>query len=140
MLAVVDANHLSELERDAQLPLLFEKRRLAAGFEVFTTIITVQEITKGWLALLNRKSTPQQQVRLYQRFNRSYEALRDWDILPFDQEAAAELAVLARQRVNIGPMDLKIAAICLAHDATLLTRNLKDFRKVPGLRVENWLE
>lgn len=100
--------------------MLFEKRRLAAGFEVFTTIITVQEITKGWLALLNRKSTPQQQVRLYQRFHRSYEALRDWDILPFDQEAAAELAVLTRQRVNIGPMDLKIAAICLAHDAAKL--------------------
>ncbi len=139
MLAVVDTNHLSELERDAQLPMLFEKRRLAAGLEVFTTIITVQEITKGWLALLNRKSTPQEQVRLYQRFHRSYEALRDWDILPFDQEAASELVALTRQRLNIGPMDLKIAAICLAHDATLLTRNLKDFRKVPGLKVENWL-
>jgi tRNA(fMet)-specific endonuclease VapC len=37
-------------------------------------------------------------------------------------------------------MDLKIAAICLAHDALLLTRNLVDFRRVPGLRVEDWLE
>ena len=36
--------------------------------------------------------------------------------------------------------DLKIAAICLAHDATLLTRNLVDFEKVPGLRVENGLD
>lgn len=37
-------------------------------------------------------------------------------------------------------MDLKIAAICLAHDAMLLTRNLSDFRHIPGLRVENWLD
>ncbi|MFN0078159.1 MAG: type II toxin-antitoxin system VapC family toxin [Prosthecobacter sp.] len=37
-------------------------------------------------------------------------------------------------------MDLKIAAICLAHDAMLLTRNLSDFDQIPGLRVENRLE
>jgi tRNA(fMet)-specific endonuclease VapC len=35
-------------------------------------------------------------------------------------------------------MDLKIAAICLANDATLLTRNSTDFGKVPALRTENW--
>ena len=37
-------------------------------------------------------------------------------------------------------MDLKIAAICIAHDPLLLTRNLVDFEKVPGLQVENWLD
>jgi tRNA(fMet)-specific endonuclease VapC len=37
-------------------------------------------------------------------------------------------------------MDLKIAAINLVHDAILLTRNLVDFAKIPGLRVENWLD
>ncbi|MEO5802504.1 MAG: type II toxin-antitoxin system VapC family toxin, partial [Verrucomicrobiota bacterium] len=42
--------------------------------------------------------------------------------------------------VRIGSMDLKIACIALAHDATLLTRNVNDFSQVPGLRVENWLE
>ena len=37
-------------------------------------------------------------------------------------------------------MDLRIASIAIANDATLLSRNLKDFSRVPGLRVENWLE
>jgi len=37
-------------------------------------------------------------------------------------------------------MDLKLASICLAHEGTLLTRNVVDFAKVPGLRVENWLD
>lgn len=41
-------------------------------------------------------------------------------------------------RPRIGTMDLKIAAIALANDATLLSRNLRDFGKVPGLRVEDW--
>jgi tRNA(fMet)-specific endonuclease VapC len=34
--------------------------------------------------------------------------------------------------------DLKIAAISLANNATLLSRNMQDFRRVPGLRVEDW--
>ena len=37
-------------------------------------------------------------------------------------------------------VDLKIASICLVHDGLLLTRNLSDFAKVPGLRVENRLD
>jgi predicted nucleic acid-binding protein len=43
-------------------------------------------------------------------------------------------------RQQVGTQDLKIACICLANDATLLTRNLADFQPVPGLRVESWLD
>jgi predicted nucleic acid-binding protein len=56
----------------------------------------------------------------------------------FDERAATEFQRLRRSRLRIGTMDLKIAAIVLAHDATLLSRNLSDFRKVPGLKVEDW--
>ena len=44
----------------------------------------------------------------------------------------------AARVIRIGTMDLKIAAIVLAHDATLLTKNLSDFRKVPGSKVADW--
>ena len=47
---------------------------------------------------------------------------------------------LRDQRIRIGTHDLKIASIVLAHDATLLTRNTVDFAKVPGLRIQNWLD
>ena len=47
---------------------------------------------------------------------------------------------LESQHVRVGTMDLKIASICLAHDALLLSRNLVDFEKVPELRVANWLD
>jgi len=36
-------------------------------------------------------------------------------------------------------MDLKIASICLANGATLLSRNIVDFNNVPRLHVEDWL-
>jgi tRNA(fMet)-specific endonuclease VapC len=44
-----------------------------------------------------------------------------------------------KQEIRIGTQDLKIAAIALANDALLLSANVRDFQKVPGLRVENWL-
>ena len=140
MLAVVDTNHLSELDRDSTLAARFAERRRTSRIEVFVSVISIQEIARGWLALLNRPRKVVEQVVFYARFQRSITALRDWDILPFDEEAADIFDSLHRSRVRIGTMDLKIAAVCIAHDATLLTRNLADFEKVPGLRVENWLD
>ena len=62
-----------------------------------------------------------------------------WQILPFDERAAEEFRRLRGERVRIGATDLKIAANTLVHAGTLVSRNLRDFDKVPGLRVENWL-
>jgi len=59
-------------------------------------------------------------------------------LIAFDQAAAAIVQRLQKQRIRIGTMDLKIASIALAQDATLLSRNVADFEKVPGLRVEDW--
>ena len=59
-------------------------------------------------------------------------------VLEFDEAAAAHFERLQQLRLRVGTMDLKIAAIALARDATVLSRNLKDFTRVPGLRVEDW--
>ncbi len=59
-------------------------------------------------------------------------------IFPFDTVAAEQYETLRRMHIRIGTQDLKIATTCLAHDATLLTRNLRDFNKVPDLRAEDW--
>ena len=62
----------------------------------------------------------------------------DWG--PSGERRRTSVENLKRQRLRCGTMDLKIAAICLVHDGLLLTRNLSDFAKIPGLRVENWLD
>lgn len=62
--------------------------------------------------------------------------------LPFDDAAAEHYArirhELETEGRNIGPYDLQIAAICLANDCVLVTANLNEFKRVSGLRVENW--
>jgi tRNA(fMet)-specific endonuclease VapC len=45
---------------------------------------------------------------------------------------------LRRQKIRIGTRDLRIAATALVHDLTLVTRNHKDFFRVPALRIEDW--
>ena len=68
--------------------------------------------------------------------------LQSLPILPFGE---AEARAAARIRADletvgkpIGPHDVLIAATALAHGATLVTRNLREFRRVKGLRVEDW--
>lgn len=66
----------------------------------------------------------------------------DLKSLPFDDAAAEEYATirfqLRRAGTPIGPNDLLIAATALAHDATVVTRNEREFVRVPGLRVQRW--
>jgi tRNA(fMet)-specific endonuclease VapC len=59
-------------------------------------------------------------------------------VLPFDAAAASIHDNLRTQRVRIATMDLRIAAIALSRSLILLTRNTRDFGKVPGLVTEDW--
>ena len=67
---------------------------------------------------------------------------RNFRSLPFDGAAAREFGRIRAdlQRVGrpIGPYDLQIAAIALAHDLTLVTHNTDEFKRVDGLRIEDW--
>lgn len=58
--------------------------------------------------------------------------------MAFDAPAAAVFDGLRAQRVRIATMDLRIASIALSRGLILLTRNVSDFSKVPGLVTENW--
>ena len=79
-------------------------------------------------------------MKAYAQFQHSLELMMELHLLPFDGASAALFHQLQPSFRHIGTMDLKIAAICVTHDTLLLNRNLADFEKVPGLRVENWLD
>jgi tRNA(fMet)-specific endonuclease VapC len=59
-------------------------------------------------------------------------------VAPFDAAAAAEFDALRTAGVRVATMDLRIAAIAISRQWTVLSRNLVDFQRVPGLRVEDW--
>lgn len=104
------------------------------------TIVTVEERMRGWLAVLAKERTAIRQVVGYRELSRLFEFYQEFEIAPFDEAAAGIFDDLRGQRLRIGTMDLKIAAIALAQNAVLLSANLSDFKRVPGLRVENWLD
>jgi tRNA(fMet)-specific endonuclease VapC len=93
---------------------------------------------RGWLARAAQANSPARLVSAYARLQKHIETFKVIPVVPFDEAAAEELEGLRQARVRIGTMDLRIAAICLARRATLLSRNLGDFGRVPGLRVEDW--
>jgi tRNA(fMet)-specific endonuclease VapC len=63
-------------------------------------------------------------------------------ILPFDRQSAARAASLRvdleKAGMQIGPLDTLIAGTALAHGATLVTHNFREFSRIPGLQVEDW--
>lgn len=138
MFTVLDTNHLRELVHETPLGLRLQDRLATA--EVFTTVVTAHEVLQGWAARINQQAAGPAQVEPYLHFQTALLALRNFDLLPFDDDAAQIFLGLRRAFRRVGTMDLKIASICLAHDATLLTRNVADFIGLPGLRVDNWLD
>jgi len=105
-----------------------------------TTIVTVEEQLRGWLEQIARKHDPLKQVSAYEQLANLFEFFRKWKIIHFNIPAAEQFKILRNQKIRVATMDLKIAAIALVNDALLLSGNLRDFRQVPGLRLENWLE
>ncbi len=105
-------------------------RRLAAS-EVGVSSITVAELAFG----VSKSGSARNRAAL-QAF------LVPLDIAAFDLAAALAYgdlrANLQRRGQPIGPLDLQIAAHALSLDAILVTNNEREFRKVPGLSLENW--
>jgi tRNA(fMet)-specific endonuclease VapC len=137
---ILDTDHISLLDRASSPEAQRLRFRLASlkPEERVTTIITFEEQMRGWMSYLAQARSLSQQVEAYRRLKGFLDRYLKITVLEFDKAAAAEFQRLKQSRLRIGTMDLKIAAIALTHRATLLSRNLTDFRQVPGLKVEDW--
>ena len=137
---VLDTDHISLMEWSAGLARQNLLRRLSMvpPDEVFTTIVTYEEQTRGWMGYAARTRTTAQQIEAYRKLERHLDLYRRVQVLGFDERAGAEFERLKKARIRVGTMDLKIAAIALAHGATVLTRNRGDFEQVTGLQIEDW--
>jgi tRNA(fMet)-specific endonuclease VapC len=102
------------------------------------TIVSSQETMKGWLAYCAKARTPEKYIDAARKLHVALDFYSVIEMLDLDTRAADLIKRLEKANLKIGTMDLRIASIVLAHDATLLSANLSDFRKVPGLKVEDW--
>jgi tRNA(fMet)-specific endonuclease VapC len=132
---LLDTNIISNMMRDANgvAALRFECIANEVALPYFCTSVVVEcELRFG----MARKPNP----RLELAYDRVMPSL---EILPLGSEVAAHYAqvrsALERLGTPIGPNDTLIAAHALALDCTLVTGNEAEFRRVPGLQVENWL-
>jgi tRNA(fMet)-specific endonuclease VapC len=107
--------------------------------DVAVSAITLQEQMQGFLAALARARDRQQIALVYQMLvTRLLPVWTRFPVLPFSEPAILRFEQLRTLKLNVGLMDLRIAAIALENGLTVVTRNLRDFNRVPGLKTEDW--
>ncbi len=135
---VFDTDHLSLLQRGHK-PLLARIEQHAAG-ELAITIVTVEEQLRGRLAQVRKAANPEQLAQSYKWLRETFDSLARLGVLDFDEAASRVYTDLLRQKIRIGTHDLRIAAIVIANDAVLVTRNMQDFANISEVRLENWAD
>ena len=136
---ILDTDHMTILERGGIGAVSLEVRLAQVPVnEIATTIISYEEQMRGWLSYVSQAKTPQKLIEAYASLQNHVDTYRDAQIFAYDDRASEEFGRLVEAGIRIGTKDLRIAAICLSYDATLLTRNLRHFQQVPGLRIADW--
>jgi tRNA(fMet)-specific endonuclease VapC len=120
----------------------FMERFRAATEVPAITIITQIEALRGRHDALLKAENGSRLLRAQQALARTIQHLDLFEVVLFDDPSAKEFDKLRENRKikKIGRADLLIASLALANRATLVTRNVKHFRQVPGLQVENWAD
>lgn len=129
IISLIQFGHVGVVKRLAMQPVS----------QVFLSVLSLQEQMRGWLARLGKLKKPDQLADWYERYvTRMFPIWRRHPLLTFSLGAISRFEVLRGQRLNVGLMDLRIAAVALESGLTVVTRNTTDFGRVPGLVVEDW--
>ena len=104
-------------------------------------VVVIEELLRGRLQVIRQAEAGQAKVSLPRAYDLFEQTLRDVHqvrVLSYTPQAEALYQQWRQQRLRIGTHDVRIAAICVAHAATIISRNRRDFTQVPGLQVEFW--
>jgi tRNA(fMet)-specific endonuclease VapC len=136
---LLDTDYMSLIQRGSPDGKTVFQRLIANNSPLTTTVITYEEQMRGWLDLLARATKFDAQVRSYQLLHQHTLNYQKIIIAPFDAPAIETYQQLRKTYPRLGKMDLKIAAIAITQQATLLTRNGRDFGQIIALQIEDWL-
>lgn len=140
MTHLLDTNHLSLLQHhdSPDRAAIVLRINLAGEGNVCASVVSFHEQMQGANAFIKKARNPQQLVRAYGLLSQIIHDYTRFVILEYTEAATERFAAHGHLQTKIGTMDLRIAAIALAHDLTLVTANTSDFAQVPGLRLEDW--
>jgi len=135
-LFVLDTDILTHLERGE--PNVIENIRRRSASELATTVITIEQKLAGWHAYIRQARNPRQIVYGYESLSQAVILLRPLRILTLTMAAYDRYLQLQSLKLGVGKADLKIAAIALENEGIVVTKNLRDFRRVPSLTSVDW--
>ena len=137
-LRLLDTDTLSLYDRGHQ-PIVSRVVALPTS-QIAVAVVTAEEQMIGRLAFLRRAKSDAEIAYAYQGLTNSLRLLSGFYVMTFSEAAIARYHSLLAMKLNVGKMDLRIAAIALEEGATVITRNLRDFQRVPELICENWAD
>lgn len=106
------------------------------------TLVTRMEVLRGRFDNIMKAADQAELKVAVERFQASERLLDDFSLAPLDDAARDKFEGLRKHKKTkkMKRGDMLIACVALAQDALLVTRNTKDFKDVPGLRIENWAD
>ena len=135
-LYILDTNTLTLLQ-DGH-PAVVARVAAHAAEEIAVTVVSIEEQLSGWYRRLRRAKKPEELAKVYDRLTGSVRYLSRVPIISFSEDAIHRARTLMKSKLNVRKLDLCIAAIALELQAIVVTQNVRDFQRVPGLAVEDW--
>jgi tRNA(fMet)-specific endonuclease VapC len=137
MTFLLDTDNLSLVQQGHSTVLNRVNRTPLADMALCT--VTLWEQMQGWQSSLTRARDRQQIAQAHERLVvRLLPTWRKFTAVAMTEPAILRFENLITLKLNVGPMDLRIAAVTLESGLIVVTRNLRDFQRVPTLMVEDW--
>jgi tRNA(fMet)-specific endonuclease VapC len=137
MLWILDTDHVSLFQRGNTT--VIHKVQSISHQEIGITIVSYEEQIRGWLKIISRSSSDFEQLTFgYGKLNETLDFYRTKVVLDFNATAVNQFQQLLSQKIRVGTQDLRIASIALSVGGTVVTRNQRDFQRVPGLKIADW--
>jgi tRNA(fMet)-specific endonuclease VapC len=119
-------------------PLVCKRASEHPQAELAITVLSVEEQLSGWYTALRQAKHIDKLARIYRRLAENIRFVSRLEIVAFDEPAIKRYFQLTKLKLKVRKMDLRIAATALERRATLVTRNARDFKLVPGLVLTDW--
>ena len=137
---LLDTDHISFLQRRSgqEFTRLIIRMEQHSQVDFDLSIVSFHEQVLGAHNFINRARINIDVMRGYTLLLEILQGFSSAPVLQYEAEAVAIFDELRRQKVRVSTMDLRISEIALSHNLIVLTRNVSDFSKVPGLMKEDW--